>query len=308
MSAKANREFKDSVFTKLFGERDNLLELYNAIQNTNYGINTDIRITTLENVLYKGLANDISFVIDGKIVVLIEHQSTINENMPLRMLSYVEGVYKKIIKKKDVYRKLRIKIPYPEFIVLYNGKDKYPAKKTLKLSDMFIKNANGKCPINLDLFVQVYNINRGYNPVFAQKSETLDGYETLVSQVRFYLLKKKMPLEDAINLAISDCVNQGKIAEFLENYSEEVKDMLLKEWSLERELEAEKSDGMQIGEMRGIQIGERIGEARCMQIGEARGMQIGLINTAKNMLNKGMSANDIAEVTGLYIDDILRLQ
>jgi len=188
---------------------------------------------------------------------LIEHQSTINENMPLRMLSYIEGVYKKIIKKKDVYKKLRIKIPYPEFIVLYNGKDKFPAKKTLKLSDMFMKNANGKCPINLELSVQVYNINRGYNPEFAQKSEALDGYEMLVAQVRFYLDKKKMPLEEAISLAIQDCVNKGKIAEFLENYSEEVVNMLLTEWTLERELEAERLDSEARGRAEGIKIGEK---------------------------------------------------
>ena len=288
MSAKANREYKDSVFTSLFGEKDTLLELYNAIQNTNYGKDTDIKITTLENVLYKGQANDISFVIDGKIVVLIEHQSTINENMPLRMLSYIESVYKKIIKRKDIYKKLKIRIPYPEFIVLYNGKDKYPSKKTLKLSDMFKKNEDGKCPINLELLVQVYNINQGYNPEFAQKSEALDGYEMLVARVRFYLLKKKKALKEAIDLAIKDCINEGKIAEFLENHSEEVKDMLLREWKLEDELEGQLSDGIEIGMQRGMR-----------QRAEA---------IAINLLKEGMNADTVARLTGLFIDDILRLQ
>ncbi|MCL2845997.1 MAG: Rpn family recombination-promoting nuclease/putative transposase [Chitinivibrionia bacterium] len=292
MSAKANREYKDSVFTSLFGEKDTLLELYNAIQNTNYGKDTDIKITTLENVLYKGQANDISFVIDGKIVVLIEHQSTINENMPLRMLSYIESVYKKIVKKKDMYKKLKIKIPYPEFIVLYNGKDKYPSKKTLKLSDMFKKNEDGKCPINLELLVQVYNINQGYNPVFAQKSDALDGYEMLVARVRYYLLKKKKTLKEAIDLAIKDCINEGKIAEFLESHSTEVKDMLLREWKLEDELDGQLSDGIEIGMQRGMRQGMR-------QRDEA---------IAINMLKKGMSVDEISELTGLFIDDILRLE
>ena len=84
--AKTNRKYKDSVFTLLFGEKNNLLELYNAIRNTNYGSDTDIRITTLDDVLFMERINDISFVIEGKLVVLIEHQSTVNPNMPLKML------------------------------------------------------------------------------------------------------------------------------------------------------------------------------------------------------------------------------
>jgi hypothetical protein len=84
--AKTNRKFKDSVFTLLFSEKSSLLELYNAIENTNYGCDTDIRITTLDDALFMEQINDISFVIDGKLVVLIEHQSTLNPNMPIRML------------------------------------------------------------------------------------------------------------------------------------------------------------------------------------------------------------------------------
>jgi hypothetical protein len=103
-NATTNRMFKNSVFTKLFGEKERLLELYNAIENTNYASDTDIRITTLENVLVNGMPNDISFVIDGKI--------------------------------ENLYRRKAISIPKPEFIVLYNGSDEFPDQKTLKLSDI----------------------------------------------------------------------------------------------------------------------------------------------------------------------------
>ena len=102
----------------------------------------------------------------------------------------------------------------------------------------------------------------------------------LVARVRFYLLKKKKTLKEAIDLAIKDCINEGKIAEFLESHSEEVKDMLLREWKLEDELEGQLSDGIEIG-MRRVAI---------------------------NMLKKGMSVDEISELTGLFIDDILRLE
>jgi predicted transposase/invertase (TIGR01784 family) len=133
--ANTNRKYKDSVFTLLFGEKKNLLELYNAIENTNYGSETDIKMTTLRNVLYRKRINDISFVLNGRLVVLIEHQSSINGNMPIRMLMYISEIYKGLIKgNKNIFHKKAISIPRPEFIVLYNGNEKYPDKGVLKLA------------------------------------------------------------------------------------------------------------------------------------------------------------------------------
>src|SRR5215469_12276011 len=108
---KINKKHKDSVFTKLFGhDKKTILELYNAIFNTNYGEDTDVKITTLEDVLFMDRVNDISFVIDGKLVVLIEHQSTINNNMPLRMLFYMARIYEKICDNESMYHTKRIEI------------------------------------------------------------------------------------------------------------------------------------------------------------------------------------------------------
>ena len=133
---KANKKYKDSVFTKLFGhDKKIILELYNAIFNKNYGEDTDIQITTLEDALFMDKINDISFVIDGKLVVLVEHQSTINNNMPLRMLIYMARIYEKICSKGSIYRTKRMEIPTPEFVVLYNGKDPIPDSMEMKLSD-----------------------------------------------------------------------------------------------------------------------------------------------------------------------------
>jgi hypothetical protein len=203
--------------------------------------------------------NDISFVIDGKIVVLIEHQSTINPNMPLRMLIYIAKVYEKICEAHEMYSSKMMTIPMPEFAVLYNGKRKYPDKKVLKLSSMFAK-FGVKSPINLELTVTVYNINKGRNPEFAERSTTLDEYEIFVATTHEY--EKTMPREEALLKAVTDCRNKGILKNFLNKHGKEVIDMLLREFKMAEAQKVWLNDGITIGEKRGERRGITIGEKR----------------------------------------------
>jgi hypothetical protein len=247
-----NRLFKNSVFTKLFSESEKLIELYNAIENTNYGSDTDIQITTLENVLINGLLNDISFVIDGKIVVLVEHQSTINENMPLRMLMYASETYKLVTDEENLYRSKAISIPKPEFIVLYNGNDEFPDQKTLKLSDMYLE-AGNTGPAELELMVKVFNINNGRNEEIMRRSETLNGYKIFIHLVKTYM--KSMSRDSAILKAIDDCIRQNVLKKFLEEHASEVKNMLLTEWDNDKALAVAKKEAREDGRVEGIAEG-----------------------------------------------------
>jgi hypothetical protein len=259
---KTKRDNKNSVFTALFSEKEKLLELYNAIENTNYGIETDIRITTLKRALYKGKINDISFVINGKLVVLIEHQSTVNENMPLRMYEYSADVYKKIILRKTLYRRNRITIPKPEFIVLYNGKEKFPDHETYRLSDMFAKQeADGFG--RLELEVEVYNINEGRNAEMVKRSEALKGYSFFIYLIREY--GKTMNLDAAVEQAIKDCIRQNVLKEFLEENATEVFNMLYG-WDDDEALEVAKEEAMEKGLAEGLAKGLAKGRAE----GEAK--------------------------------------
>ena len=261
---KTNRKYKDSVFTKLFGHDEKIiLELYNAIQDTDYDERTPIEIATLDDVLFLDWLNDIAFVIDGKLVVLIEHQSTINNNMPLRMLLYIARVYEKICDPKSIYRTKKMEIPAPEFVVLYNGKDKMPDHTELRLSDMFKKHGV-ESPINLDLKVQVYNINKGRNPEFAKRSTTLAEYEIFVAEVRKN--EKTLPLKKAIVKAIKDCVEDGVLREFLKKYSSEVINMLFREFSVEDAKKLWLDEGYQEGILKGSIKGKAEGKAEGMQL------------------------------------------
>src|SRR5215469_9383147 len=98
----ANVKYKDSVFSLLFSDTDILRELYGALEGVTLPPDVPITINTLEDALYMDRINDISFEIGGKLVILIEHQSTINPNMALRLLIYIARVYEKIIENNKI--------------------------------------------------------------------------------------------------------------------------------------------------------------------------------------------------------------
>lgn len=122
-----NRQYRDSVFRHYFKDKTRLLSLCNAILNTNYTDTNELKLTNLDEAVFNGQKNDIGCVIGGKFLVLIEHQSTVNENMPLRCLSYVTEILNNLIeKKRAIYQRAMIKIPAPEFVVFYNGDEDEP--------------------------------------------------------------------------------------------------------------------------------------------------------------------------------------
>jgi len=105
--------------------------------------------------------------------------------------------------------------------------------------------------------------------------------ETFIYMVREN--KKTMDFEDAVRKAVVDCINQNILKEFLENHKKEVIGMLLQEWDLEKAIAVERRDARIEGRME-----EKLEIARTMQA-------------------KGKSVDEIAEMTGLTVDDILRL-
>jgi len=285
---EGNREYKDSVFTMLFSIKKNSLELYNAIENTNYGSDTDIKITTLSNVLVKGPKNDISFVLGDKILVLIEHQSTINNNIALRLLIYIARVYERIVDRNDRYRKEKISIPKPEFIVLYNGTEDMPEQQELRLSEMFKDLNVGEAP-KLELAVKVYNINRGYNEEFMKRSAVLKDYSIFVYLMKEYV--KSMGLGDAILKAIDDCIRRNVLKDFLESHKHEVYNMLLGDWNWDDALAVRYEEGVGKGFAKGVAIGETKG----------------LLQAARQMKAEKMGSDLISRVTGLSEIEIERL-
>lgn len=130
MSGKeANKKYRDSVFCSYFNAPERLLSLCNAVLGTNYQDAAKLHINTLEGIFFSDQRNDISCTIGNNFLVLIEHQTSVNENMPFRCLSYVAELLNKMVtEKQKIYRKALIRFPSPRFIVLYNGEDGEPLK------------------------------------------------------------------------------------------------------------------------------------------------------------------------------------
>ena len=240
-----NKKYKDTVFRMLFNNPKTALELYNAIFGTDYKDWSVVKINTLENILFMGMKNDISFEIYD-MIALIEHQSTISENMPLRMSMYLHRLYEKITNEDDpdaIYGKNLVEVPSPEFIVLYNGKEDFPEEKTLYLSTA-LKNKNRIKNI-LDPGVRVININKGVNPELESRSKTLADYINLIAKIREY--EKNHPLEEAIKSAVKYCVDNDILKEFLLEHASEVINMLRTEFNMDTALKVARKEGRQEG-------------------------------------------------------------
>lgn len=246
----ANREYKDSVFSWLFSEPNTLRELYGALAGVTLSPDIPITINTLQGVLFKARVNDISFEIAGRVIVLIEHQSTINDNMPLRLLLYIARVYETITGEKDLYREKQIPLPVPEFIVLYNGTAPYPDEKTIRLSDAFRDPGElglaRNDALSLELIVKVYNINHGHNGPILTRCKTLEGYSAFIAKVREYEQKLKVR-DDAMRLAVKDCIEHNILKEFLETHATEVINMLMTEWNWDDAKEVWFEEGLEKG-------------------------------------------------------------
>jgi len=254
----ANTKYKDSVFSFLFSEPDKLRELYCALEGVTLSHDVPVKINTLTDVLFMERINDISFEIGGKLVVLIEHQSTINPNIALRLLMYIARVYEKIIDRKIIYGTQIQNLPRPEFFVLYNGLAEYPDEKIIKLSDAYESTASLGLPEKtspaLELVVKVINIKQGRNEGIVNKCKTLAGYSAFVGKVQEFE-KEKLSREEAIKKAVKYCVEHDILKEFLEQNSSEVMNMLILDWNMEDAMAVRYEEGIEKGIEKGMQKG-----------------------------------------------------
>jgi hypothetical protein len=243
-----NREYKDSIFRLLFDDEAKSIELYNAIKGTEYKADT-VKMNTLENPFFFGeFRNDLSFTVEDKLIILIEHQSSVSPNIGLRFLMYVADLYEISINQKELYRAAPMSIASPEFYVIYNGKESYPEKSTVKLSDLFkvqgMENA-------LELTVTVYNANKGYNKTIMKRSKTLDEYAEFIAKVRYYVDRSGLSLTEALKKAIEDCVRENILREFLMKHGGYVMNALTRglNWEEALELRLEEREEKIAGEM-----------------------------------------------------------
>ena len=241
-SLTVNRTFKSTLFIMLFEDRKNLLELYNAITGKHYADPELLEINTLENAIYMSMKNDVSFLIDGRLS-LYEHQSTKNPNLPLRFLLYISHLYSRLTVKANLYGETIVRIPAPEFIIFYNGKDEMPERQLLKLSDMY--NVKEEKP-KLELEATLLNISGTNNRKLKEACRTLRDYAIYTDKIRAYT--ETMELAEAVDRAINECIEEDILRDFLMEHKAEARAMSIFEYDQERHMQQEREAGIEKGE------------------------------------------------------------
>ena len=277
----ANRNYKSTVFAMLFGDRERLLGLYNAISGKNYQDPEALEINTLENAIYMGMKNDLSFLIDDRLS-LYEHQSTVNPNMPLRFLFYISDLYSGMTTEENFYGRKALSIPIPCFVIFYNGSEPQPDRKILRLSDLYTVRMK---ETQLELTAVLLNINRNHNRELMEACRDLKDYAEYVDRVRKYA--RELPLSEAVDRSITECIREEILKEFLEKNRAEVKKMSIYEYDQEKHIRMERQDAWEDG----MQEGRREG----IKEGELRGRNAQLSELIKKKLARGKSISRIAE-------------
>ena len=274
----SNREIKASAFTVFFSDPRNAAQLYSALEGVDV-TPEDIHFTTLEGVLFVARKNDMAFTVKNRVLVISEHQSTLNSNMPLRDVIYYGRTMEKLIEPKALYRNRTIPIPTPEFFVFYNGDAPFPSEKVLRLSDAYLEKTDSPM---LELMVKVININLPENHSILKRCRPLYEYSWFIQKIKEYMAEDSTR-DNAVICAIQDCEREGILVDFVREHGSEAVNMLFTQFNMEDALEVQYEEGFEAGVESGLETGTQKGKVQM------------LIQQVCRKLKKGKSPAVIAE-------------
>ena len=238
---------KDRLFRFIFKEKSALLSLYNAVNDSDYQDVQALQIYTMEDYVYMGMKNDLSFLIDWNLNVF-EHQSTYNPNMPLRGFMYMAAAYRKYIElnRLDIYASRRLLLPVPRYYVFYNGSKEMTDEVLLRLTDNMqgTDAAEKSCA---QFTAHMINVNAGHNTGIMKRCPLLYEYALFIAEIRRNL-EKELALKDAIDQAVNACIRSGILSDILRANKAEVTDMLLTEYDEAFHISTEKEISFKEGQ------------------------------------------------------------
>ena len=304
-------KFKDNVFCMLYRDKRNLLELYNALNNSDYTNVDDLQVTTLNGGSYMKYKNDASFLLCMSLY-MFEQQSSKNPNMPLRFLHYVSDVFRELFSNSMLHRRSMIKIPVPHFVTFYNGLEKWiEDEDEIRLSDMYeIPTDNPE----LELKVRVININKDVH--ILNKCKTLRDYMTFVKKVRFKMGVEGDDVRIAVTEAMDECIDEDILVDFFEQHREEVVEVSIYDYDEEevRKVLAKEMAEEMVGEM-AEEYAQEVAQGMAQEIVEkaakeasekafAEGEQSMMINQIIKKVKKSKTLETIASELEEEVADI----
>lgn len=242
--SKINKKRYDHLFRIVFNDRKELLSLYNALADKDYTNPDDLMINTLEDAVFLGMKNDLSFIINDYLN-LYEHQSTVCGNLPLRGLFYFSDIYKSLYYEDAIYRKAQIKILTPIFVVFYNGLEEVPDNYDVKLSEAFINPTNTP---DVEIVAHVKNINYGHNSELYHKCKKLEEYSIFVDRVHKALKdKSKAEYPQLLVTTIDSCINDSILADILRKERGRIMESVLSHFDADEYVNYVKKEGYEEG-------------------------------------------------------------
>ena len=211
--------------------------------------------------------------------------------MPLRGLLYFAREYEGWLAKnqKDIYGRALVRIPAPQYYVLYNGTEQAPEQSIYRLSDAFAAPAEG-----YEWTVRVLNINPGNNLELLNKCEPLRGYTTLITLIRREQAAGK-EITEAAAAAIDTCIEKNILRDYLIKHKAEVTGMILTEYNEKLHEKTLRQEGREEGMEEGLIKGRREGrEEEQEKMAEAVRSLMGNLN---------LSAEEAMKLLGLSEED-----
>ena len=300
-----SRNVKDRLFRFIFGHHKHkewALALYNSVEGKNFTNPEDLDIVTLENAIYMHMKNDVSILVSSWNLAFFEHQSTLNPNMPFRLIQYWSSTMGRYIKKHklDIYGRKPIQLPNPEFHIFYNGKEETEKTSVLKLSDLYY---NEDEEPSLELCVIQHNINGiDQNSGFSRQ---LYEYEWLVEKIRESA--QNVNIAAAVNLAIEEMPEDFTIRDWVPENKSEVIEMSIFEYNEQEHLAHVREEGIAEGMEKGRAEGMEKGRAEGMEKGRIHGILKGFEMLKKGGIAENKAIEMISEEYQTSAEEIIQI-
>ncbi len=279
------RNVKDSVFTNLFQHPKYVAQLYEALHPEVGDVSEDrIKIVTLKNILTDSIYNDLGFTVDGRLVVLVEAQSTWTANIIIRGLMYLVQTYQDYIEDEqlNVYGSAKLPLPKPELYVIYTGERKVE-KGYITLSEEFFGGEQSALEVRVGVITD------------GEKGDIINQYVTF-TKIYTEQLKKHGRTREAIEETINICKDENVLKEYLSKHEGEVHDIMFALFDDEQILNATLRDY----------------EKKGREEGREEGIGIGIFETTKKLvfrlLGKNKSDEDIMDTLDISREALMQLK